>query len=77
MYDLQKIQHLQDFRSSFLDNNNKHRPIVVLLVNGGPDENPRHLKNIKQYCQYFCNADLDYMTIRTHAPGQSAYNPVK
>ena len=46
-------------------------------MDGGPDENPRHLKNIKQYCQYFCNADLDYMTIRTHAPRQSAYNPVE
>ena len=77
MFDLHKIQHLQDFQTSFLDSNNMHRPIVILLVDGGPDENPRHLKNIKQYCQYFRDADLDYMTIRTHAPGQSAYNPVE
>ena len=77
MCDLQKIQHLQTFRTSFLDSNNLHRPIVVLLVDGGPDENLYHLKNIKQYCKYFCDADLDYMTIRTHAPGQSAYNPVE
>ncbi|GES87572.1 hypothetical protein GLOIN_2v1766467 [Rhizophagus clarus] len=65
------------FQESFLDSSNMHRPIVVLLVDGGPDENPRHLKNIKQYCKYFRDADLDYMTIRTHAPGQSAYNPVE
>ncbi|GET56001.1 hypothetical protein GLOIN_2v1783204 [Rhizophagus irregularis DAOM 181602=DAOM 197198] len=36
--------------ASFLDNNNMHRPILVLLVDGGPDENSRHLKNIKEYC---------------------------
>lgn len=77
MYDLKKIQYLQNFQASFLDNNNMHRPILVLLVDGGPDENSRHLKNIKEYCQYFRSADLDYMTVRTHAPGQSAYNPVK
>ncbi|PKB97134.1 hypothetical protein RhiirA5_384880, partial [Rhizophagus irregularis] len=77
MYDLKKIQYLQNFQASFLDNNNMHHPILVLLVDGGPDENPSHLKNIKEYCQYFRSADLDYMTVRTHAPGQSAYNPVK
>ncbi|CAI2194058.1 13627_t:CDS:1, partial [Funneliformis geosporum] len=48
--------------------NNMHHPIVILLVDRGPDENPWHLKNIKQYCQYFRDADLDYMIIRTHAP---------
>uniref|UniRef100_U9TE26 C2H2-type domain-containing protein n=1 Tax=Rhizophagus irregularis (strain DAOM 181602 / DAOM 197198 / MUCL 43194) TaxID=747089 RepID=U9TE26_RHIID len=25
----------------------------------------------------FCNFDLDYLSVRTHAPGQSAYNPVE
>ncbi|CAG8836581.1 35560_t:CDS:2, partial [Gigaspora margarita] len=40
------------------------KPIWVLLVNRGPDENPRYLKNILRY-------------IRMHAPGQSAYNPVE
>jgi len=44
-------------------------PIWMLLIDGGPDENPRHLKNIKAYCQLFENFDLDYLSIRTHAPG--------
>ncbi|CAB4437272.1 unnamed protein product [Rhizophagus irregularis] len=77
MYDLKKIQYLQNFQASFLDNNNMYHPILVLLVDGGPDENPRHLKNIKEYCQYFRSADLDYMAVCTHAPGQFAYNPVE
>ena len=57
--------------------NGQIRPIWILLVDGGPDENPRHLKNIKVYCQLFKKFDLDYLSIRTHAPGQSKYNPVE
>ncbi|CAI2187792.1 8074_t:CDS:2 [Funneliformis geosporum] len=47
------------------------------LVDGGPDENPRHLKNIKVYCQLFKKFNLDYLSIRTYATGQSKYNPVE
>src|SRR3954452_22408840 len=49
----------------------------MLLVDRGPDENSRHLKNIKTYCHLFQKFDLDYLTVRTHAPGQSKYNSVE
>src|SRR6185295_18457448 len=39
--------------------------------------NPKHMKNIIQYAHLFRSLDLDYLTVRTHAPGQSAYNPVE
>ncbi|CAI2182576.1 15166_t:CDS:2 [Funneliformis geosporum] len=42
-----------------------------------PDENPRHLKNIKKYIQLFQKFDLDYLTVQTHTLGQSKYNPVE
>ncbi|CAB4406867.1 unnamed protein product [Rhizophagus irregularis] len=79
------LTHMQDLESLVLDSqyndvlkkNGEIRPIWVLLVDGGPDENPRHLKNIKTYCQLFQKFDLDYLTVRTHAPGQSKYNPVE
>ena len=48
-----------------------------MLTDGGPDENPRFLANISKYLLLFKKLDLDYLTIRTHAPGQSAYNPVE
>ncbi|CAG8808674.1 44283_t:CDS:2, partial [Gigaspora margarita] len=41
------------------------------------DENLKHIKNIIHYCNFFCKFDFDYLTIRTHAPGQSVYNPVE
>ncbi|CAG8848948.1 26266_t:CDS:2, partial [Gigaspora margarita] len=79
------ITHAEDLISLVSDNqysealkiNNEIKPIWVLLVDGGPDENPRHFKNIESYCKLFKKFDLDYLTVRTHAPGQSKYNPVE
>ncbi|CAG8836677.1 44363_t:CDS:2, partial [Gigaspora margarita] len=59
------------------ENNGQIKPIWVLLVDGGPDKNPRHLKNICRYSRLFQFLDLDYLTVRTHASGQSAYNLVE
>jgi len=65
------ITHMQDLERLTLDpqyndilkTDGEIRPIWVLLVDGGPDENPRHLKNIKMYCQLFRKFDLDYLTV--------------
>ena len=74
--DLESIISNEEF-STTLKKEDKVRPIWILLVDGGPDENPKHMKNIIQYAHLFRALDLDYLTVRTHAPGQSAYNPVK
>ncbi|GBC26323.2 hypothetical protein GLOIN_2v1870260 [Rhizophagus irregularis DAOM 181602=DAOM 197198] len=74
--DLESIIKNENF-SNTLKKEDKVRPIWVLLVDGGPDENPKHMKNIIQYAHLFRSLDLDYLTVRTHAPGQSAYNPVE
>ena len=79
------LTHMQDLESlasnsqydDVLKTNGTIRPIWILLVDGGPDENPRHLKNIKSYCQLFRKFDLDFLSVRAHAPGQSKYNPVE
>ncbi|CAG8759073.1 2109_t:CDS:2 [Cetraspora pellucida] len=56
---------------------NEFKPILVLLVDGGPNENSRHFKNIKEYCKLFIELNLDYLTIRTHASRQFVYNLVE
>jgi hypothetical protein len=76
MADLESIISNEIF-STTLKQENKVKPILILLVDGGPDENPKHMKNIIQYAHLFRSLDLDYLTVRTHAPGQSAYNPVE
>jgi len=76
MVDLESIVSNEEV-SITLKKEGKVRPIWILLVDGGPDENPKHMKNIIQYAHLFRALDLDYLTIRTHAPGQSAYNLVE
>src|SRR6266542_1840479 len=73
MQDLKSLASNSQY-NDVLKMNGTIRPIWILLVDGGPDENPRHLKNIKTYCQLFKKFNLDFLSIRTHAPGQSKYN---
>ncbi|PKB92170.1 hypothetical protein RhiirA5_445748 [Rhizophagus irregularis] len=76
MQDLENLT-LDPKYNDVLKTNEEIRPIWVLLVDGGLDKNPRHLKNIKTYCHFFQKFDLDYLTVQTHASGQSKYNPVE
>ena len=76
MVDLVKITEEGSFHE-FTHHDGAVKPIWCLLTDGGPDKNPRFLANIVKYVLFFKKLDLDYLTVRTHAPGQSAYNPVK
>ena len=73
MTDLLSLVANPQFASVILRENNV-RPI---FVDGRPNKNPKHLKNIVEYCNLFHFLDLDYLTVRTHASGQSTYNPVE
>src|SRR3954471_7615908 len=76
MVDLMAITNEESFHE-FTHYEGSVKPFWCLLTDGGPDENPRFLANIMKYLLLFKKLDLDYLTVRTHAPGQSAYNPVK
>jgi hypothetical protein len=76
MVDLMAITNEESFHE-FTHYEGSVKPIWCLLTDGGPDENPRFLANISKYLLIFKKLDLDYLTVRTHAPGQSAYNPVE
>lgn len=52
-------------------------PILILLVDGGPDESPKHEKTLRFAAMHFRRFNLDAMYVATHAPGQSANNPVE
>ena len=56
---------------------NEIKPIGILLVDGGPDENPWFPKTIDVYIQHFKNYNLDALFVATHAPGMSTYNYVE
>jgi hypothetical protein len=55
----------------------KVKPVFCRSVDGGPDQNPRHLKNITVHIVFFIEHDLDLITIRCYAPGQSCNNMVE
>ncbi|CAG8849201.1 42464_t:CDS:2, partial [Gigaspora margarita] len=62
MRDLLEITKNDEYLK-ILKHEEHYRSIWVLLVDGGPDENPKHLKNIIEYCQLFCELDLDYLSL--------------
>src|SRR6266540_6709924 len=76
MQDLKSLASNSQY-NDVLKTNGTIRPIWILLVDGGSDENLRHLKNIKAYCQLFKKFDLDFLSVRTHVLEQSKYNSVK
>ena len=53
------------------------KPVLVIFVDGGPDENPRYKETIKAACSNFSNLQLDALFISTQAPGRSAYNSIE
>ncbi|CAB4494102.1 unnamed protein product [Rhizophagus irregularis] len=65
-WSLRSITHMQDLNSLTTDSkyddvlkvDGEIRPIWILLMDGGPDENPRFLKNIKAYYHLFKKSDL-------------------
>lgn len=53
------------------------KPIIIITVDGGPDENPRYKKVISMAIHHFVQYNLDAIFIATNAPGRSAFNRVE
>ena len=53
------------------------KPVLIIVVDGGPDENPRYQKTIVAAVHYFTSYNLDAICILCNAPGRSAFNRVK
>ncbi len=76
--DLQHIyDNIAEFKSMLYRADGTKKPILMVFVDGGPDENPRYRETIRHACSNFCKFNLDALYIATQAPGRSAYNPVE
>lgn len=53
------------------------KPVMMLTVDGGPDENPRYAKVINVAIHHFKQHDFDAFFLATNAPGRSAFNRVE
>ena len=69
------LHEFDDITKSGVDRTVK--PILVLTVDGGPDENPRYQKVIKVAVHHFLNHNYDGLFIAANAPGRSAFNRVE
>lgn len=75
--DLIKLLTLDEFKNLALGKDGKVKPVMIISVDGGPDENPRYKKVISHCISHFQKYDLDGLFVFTNAPGRSAYNRVE
>ncbi|KAG5878925.1 hypothetical protein JTB14_034434 [Gonioctena quinquepunctata] len=75
--DFETLLELEEFRPLAKTDHGLVKPVVIMKVDGGPDENPRYQKVIEFAIQHFKRHDLDALFLATNAPGRSAYNRVE
>lgn len=75
--DLERLVHLDSFACIVKNSAGVLKPILMLSVDGGSDENPRYIKVIAHAVQHFKSFNLDALYIFTNAPGRSAFNRVE
>lgn len=68
---------LNDFEEIVKAADGSIKPIIIIKVDGGPDENPRHQKTIRAMIRLFKKYNFDSVIVATNAPGRSAFNPVE
>ena len=76
LQDMRRIRSLDIFDGSF-NKNGEAKPVMIVTVDGDPDENPRYAKTIECAIDYFLSQDLDAFFLATNAPGRSAFNRVE
>ncbi|GBN05191.1 hypothetical protein AVEN_143021-1, partial [Araneus ventricosus] len=74
--DFEKFLELPEF-DKITKFDNAVKPVVVFVVDGGPDENPRYQKMIQVGVHHFRQNNLDALFIAANAPGGSAFNRIE
>eukprot|EP00731_Ephydatia_muelleri_P001579 Em0001g1579a len=76
--DFERLLQLHEFDTiTKYGPDNTVKPVLVISVDGGPDENPRYQKVIEMAVHHFVQNNLDAYFITTNAPGRSAFNRVE
>lgn len=57
--------------------NKKPKPVLIIISDGGLNENPRYQHVIEIAVHHFVKRDLEALFIATNASGRSAYNRVE
>ncbi|CAG8605912.1 34232_t:CDS:2 [Racocetra persica] len=75
--DFDDLMNEKQLRNYTTTTNEQPKPVVVLLNDSGPDENPRYRKTIQMMIKHFDKYDLDTIIVACFASHQSASNPVE
>lgn len=75
--DFETLLNIDEFQSLVRTEDGSVKPVVIMTVDGGPDENPRYRKVIAFAIRHFKMYNLDALFIATNAPGRSAFNRVE
>jgi len=75
--DLNTLLDIEAFGSLAKNDVGAVKPILIVTVDGGADENPRYTKVITWAVHHFKEMDLDALFVATNAPGRSAFNRVE
>ena len=69
-----KILSLPEFATSFQTDKHEEKKVMIVTVDGGPDENPRYEKIRNCLIKYFVENGLDAFLLATNAAGRSAFS---
>ena len=72
--DFERLLDLEGFQPILKTTSGEVKPVVVVTVDGGPDESPRNRSVIEEAVQKFKDHNLDFFVAVTNAPGRSAFN---
>ena len=75
--DMTRARSLLKFSTSFQTEGHEEKKVMIVTVDGDPDENPRYEKTIKCSIKYLAENGLDAFYMATNAPGRSAFNRVE
>ena len=70
--DMMRVRSLPEFARSFQTDRHEEKKVMIVTVDGDPEENPRYEKAINCSIKYFVENGLDAFFLATNAPGRSA-----
>jgi hypothetical protein len=65
--DFDRLATLKEFEKVARDDSGQVKPLVIITVDGGPDENPRFPKTLVANIRKFKKYNLDALFVLTHA----------
>ena len=75
--DFERVLQLEEFQDAATNPNRELKLLVSISVDDGPDEVPKKQQVLAVRARQFENHDPGAVSVFTHAPGSSVYNPVE